>query len=197
MRSQSRRTLLFVTAAFATPALAGRAFAQATRVPQTSPMTLADAIRANPELSRFAEMLGTANAWERLETPNARLTVFAPNNAAFNAMPGTVMDSLRNPTGSEAAGGTSRLNSVALQHIAVFNQASGTFLNRAEELTTLNGGKVRVDGTRNPIEVRALPVAGVLGAPGVNAEGPARIVGADYVATNGTLHIIDTVLLPS
>jgi uncharacterized surface protein with fasciclin (FAS1) repeats len=170
--------------------------AQATTPPAGNvPMTLLEAIRTDQRLSRFAALLGTAGAESRLREAG-QWTVFAPTNSGFNWMPATLVQELEGRTGREQPGEASRVNSVALQHIVPFSFSAERLSNRTEEVAALNGGRLRIDGTKRPIEVRALTTPGVLGAPGVNQEGPAKVIAADTFVSNGVLHIIDTVLLP-
>jgi uncharacterized surface protein with fasciclin (FAS1) repeats len=200
MRSFNRRlTLLGATGLLAAPVVLRRAPAAAqttNRPPANTPATLLDMIRADGRLTRFTQLLGRTGADQRLREPG-QWTVFAPTDSAFNWMPSTVREGLEGRTGNESSGDLTRANSVALQHIVPFSFPAGRLSGRTEELSALNGGKLRVDGTKNPIEVRAIDTAGVLGAPGANAEGAAKVISADTFVTNGVLHVIDTVLLPS
>jgi uncharacterized surface protein with fasciclin (FAS1) repeats len=200
MRSFNRRlTLLGAAGLLAAPAVLrlSPAAAQAGNpITGNTPATLLDAIRADRRLARFAQLLSRAGAEQRLREPG-QWTVFAPTDSGFNWMPATVLEGLEGRTGSETQGDLSRVNTVALQHIVPFSFAAERLQGRTEELTAANGGKLRVDGTKNPIEVRAVGTAGTLGAPGANAEGPAKVVTADVFVSNGVLHVIDTVLLPS
>jgi uncharacterized surface protein with fasciclin (FAS1) repeats len=195
MPALDRRRLFLAGTVLACPFIIGRAAAQSP-VPQARPETLADAIARDEQLSRFAELLATGGAMQRLKEPGA-YTVFAPNNAAFNWLPATLTQALGTPQSNQGGGDAGlRLNSVMLQHIAALSRGAASFEGRTEEMTTLNGGRVSIDGTKRPIEVRALSVPGVLGAPGANAEGPAKVVAPDTFVSNGVLHVIDTVLLP-
>jgi uncharacterized surface protein with fasciclin (FAS1) repeats len=197
MTRLDRRMILLGTGLLAAPAILRmpRAMAQVAP-PANAPQTLLDAIKADARLSRFSQMLSRAGAESRLRDPG-QWTVFAPTNTGFNWMPATVLEGLEGRTGAESSGDVSRVNSVALQHIVPFSFPAERLSGRSQELPTQNGGKLAVDGTKNPIEVRAVGVLGVLGAPGANAEGPAKVVSADMFVSNGVLHVIDTVLLPS
>jgi transforming growth factor-beta-induced protein len=103
-----------------------------------------------------------------LRDPAASLTVFAPTDAAFEAI-GPV------PTDPET------LQPILLYHV-VGSEAFAADLSDGQVLSTLQGGTVTVqiaesvtlDGARNAAEV----------------------TGTDVAARNGVIHVIDTVLLP-
>jgi transforming growth factor-beta-induced protein len=97
-------------------------------------------------------------------------TVFAPTDAAFNALPAGTIEALLNdiPT----------LTSILTYHVAGGNVLS-TDLTNGQEVVTLNGKSVTVT---------------------INADGvfinDAQVTVADLVADNGVVHVIDAVLLP-
>ncbi|MFN9097639.1 MAG: fasciclin domain-containing protein [Gemmatimonadaceae bacterium] len=99
------------------------------------------------------------------------LTVFAPTNAAFAAIPGG------------APSDVATLTQVLQLHV-VGARALSTQLTNGQQLPTL-------------LSNRSLTV-GLVGG-GVRITGPrnfASVVAADVVAKNGVIHVIDTVLLP-
>lgn len=100
-------------------------------------------------------------------------TVFAPNDAAFAKLPaGTVESLLANPE--------------KLASILTFHVVSGKVM--AGDVMKSNGAKPEtVNGESLDIVVRD-------GKVYVNG---AQVVTADIVASNGVIHVIDTVLLPS
>jgi uncharacterized surface protein with fasciclin (FAS1) repeats len=99
------------------------------------------------------------------------LTVFAPTDAAFAALPaGTVDALLADPNGA--------LTQVLLYH-AVSGVALSTDLNNGMMITTIQGQDVTVT---------------------INADGvfinDAQVIVADIMADNGVVHVIDAVLVP-
>jgi uncharacterized surface protein with fasciclin (FAS1) repeats len=100
-----------------------------------------------------------------------KLTVFAPTDAAFAKVPKATLAKL----------GRNRalLRSVLLYHVAKGNvkAAQVTMLKSAP---TLNGKRVRIT-VRNG---------------SVYLNGNSRVVKADVAASNGTIHVIDRVLIP-
>jgi uncharacterized surface protein with fasciclin (FAS1) repeats len=99
------------------------------------------------------------------------LTVFAPTDAAFAALPaGTIEALLADPTGA--------LSDILLYH-AVSGLALSTDLSDGMMVTTLNGADVIVTINPNGVFIN-----------------DAQVIVADVMADNGVVHVIDAVLLP-
>ncbi len=105
------------------------------------------------------------------------LTVFAPTDAAFAALPAGTVETLLLPENKDALAGVLKLHVIAGSKIKSKDLAG-------QQITaaTLNGD-LEVDGTDGV----------VLTAPGSSA----TVVSADVKASNGIIHVIDTVLLPA
>jgi uncharacterized surface protein with fasciclin (FAS1) repeats len=98
------------------------------------------------------------------------LTVFAPTDAAFAKLPdGTVEALLKD---------IPKLKSILLYHV-VSGKVTASDVVKLREAGTLQGSNVRIDAT-----------SGVM----INS---ARVVKADVPATNGVIHVVDTVLIPN
>lgn len=134
------------------------------------PRTLADLIAADPQLSRFAEVLEAAGLRDELADPARRWTVFAPANGAFAALSPERAARLQDPN--------------LLSNVLRYHLAPGAYpeeeLARVERLDTESG--------------EPLPVVG--DAAETPLVGPARIMGASVPAANGVLYVVDTVLWP-
>jgi transforming growth factor-beta-induced protein len=136
----------------------------------------ATAASNNPELSTLVAAVDAAGLVDTLNG-DGPFTIFAPVNSAFEALPaGTVDALLADPTGD--------LTTILTQHVVPSESlvaedliAAGTVANVAEgELTiTAEGDTVTVDA----------------------GGGPATVVCANVPVANGTVHLIDTVLLPA
>lgn len=99
-------------------------------------------------------------------------TLFAPNDAAFEKLPKGTLKKLLKPE-----------NKAALQQVLKNHVLSGTVLSsdiKAGNVTTLAGGEVAVKVKGKKVTV-----------------GKATVLRADVQATNGVVHIIDTVLVPT
>jgi len=113
-----------------------------------------------------ADLVGT------LSDENTMFTVFAPTNAAFDALPAGTLDSLLQ---EENVG---QLTDILTFHV-VEGKVMAADLSDGQMVTTVNGQKlmVEIDGSNVMI-------------------GGAMVSTADVEATNGVVHIIDSVLLP-
>ena len=105
------------------------------------------------------------------------LTVFAPTDEAFAALPAGTVETLLQPENKDALAGVLKLHVIAGSKVK-----SGDLAGQQITATTLNGD-LSVDGTDGV----------VLTAPGSTA----TVVAADVAASNGVIHVIDTVLLPA
>lgn len=136
----------------------------------TGTATIAELASADPEISRFAQALRQGGIYETLNGTGT-FTVFAPNDAAFDAVPpGTL---------SRLLFDRDALSAVANYHVA-YGRWLSVDLARESSLATRAGA---------PLAVTALPDGGL------QVDG-ARVTRADLVATNGVLHVVDRVMIP-
>ena len=133
-----------------------------------APAPLADTLARNPNLSTFNRLVVQAGMEEALRA-SGPLTVFAPNDEAFKAVPAKTMEAL--------ALDPAQLKAVLNMHIvsgklAVAELQNGTVksLQGATLTTSRSGDFVGVDD--------------------------ALVLQADINATNGVAHVIDRVLTP-
>ncbi len=99
-------------------------------------------------------------------------TVFAPTDAAFAALPAGTVESLLKPENK------AQLTAILLYHVVDGKTKSADLAGKQLNVKTLNGAEVAIDA-RNGVKV-----------------GAANVVTADIYASNGVIHVIDTVLLP-
>ncbi|WP_405607798.1 fasciclin domain-containing protein [Streptomyces sp. NBC_01511] len=130
---------------------------------------VATAASHNPELSTLTTAIQQAGLTDTLN--NAKnVTVFAPTNAAFAKMPKADLDALL----ADKAQLTKVLNyHVVDKKIDKSQLANGTF-------TTMEGGTLTTSGSGTTFKVN----------------GTATIVCGDITTSNGTVNLIDTVLVP-
>jgi len=100
------------------------------------------------------------------------LTVFAPTDAAFAKLPAGTLDDLLKPENKE------KLKGILLYHV-VSGKVMSTDLKGTVKPATLEGSLLTI----------------VAGASGVTVNG-AKVTSADVAASNGVIHVIDTVVLP-
>lgn len=99
------------------------------------------------------------------------LTVFAPTDAAFGALPAGTVEAL--------LADIPALTAILTYHVAGVNALS-TDLSNGQVVATLNGGSVTVTINANGVFINN-----------------AKVTVADIVADNGVVHVIDAVLLPA
>ncbi len=99
------------------------------------------------------------------------LTVFAPTDAAFDALPDGTVEMLLKPENKD------QLASILKLHVISGKVLSADLAGKTLEAETL-GGMVSIDAT-----------------DGVNVEG-ATVTDADIMTSNGVIHVIDQVILP-
>ncbi|MEM7644205.1 MAG: fasciclin domain-containing protein [Pseudomonadota bacterium] len=101
------------------------------------------------------------------------LTVFAPTDDAFAALPAGTVESLLEP------GNRDQLVNILTYHVAGNSYPASQILGNRGTIPTLQGSNLIVDGTGSGVTV-----------------GGANVITPDVVATNGVIHVIDAVLLP-
>jgi uncharacterized surface protein with fasciclin (FAS1) repeats len=103
-------------------------------------------------------------------------TVFAPTDAAFNKLaPGTVNDLLKPENKDKLVG-------ILKYHVINGKNITSTQINTMTlpaKVEMLQGDEIKVSKTGNSLKVN-----------------DATVVAADVIATNGIIHVIDTVLIP-
>lgn len=99
-------------------------------------------------------------------------TVFAPTDEAFAALPAGTVDSLLLPENKD------QLVAILTYHVVPGAVTSDQLAGQHLDVATVNGAEVRVNGSN-----------GVM----VN---DATVTTADIIASNGVIHVIDSVLLP-
>ena len=128
---------------------------------------------ANPQVSTLVSAIKAAGMSEALNGKGP-FTVFAPTNAAFEALAAGTLTGLLKPENK------SKLKAILGCHVipsAIHASAlKGKMMNSPP---TLQGGMLAIDGTN-----------------GVKVNG-AHVSTADVKASNGVIHIIDKVLMPA
>ncbi len=133
-----------------------------------------DIVQVASEAGTFTTLVAAVKAAGLAETlqGSGPFTVFAPTDAAFAKLPAGTIDALLNDK--------EKLASILTYHVL-----SGKVM--AADIIKTNGA--------NPTTVNELPLDIVLRDGKVYVNG-AQVVTADIIASNGVIHVIDTVLLP-
>jgi uncharacterized surface protein with fasciclin (FAS1) repeats len=145
----------------------------------TGAVMAADIVATAQAAGSFETLLAAAKAAGLAETlaTTQDITVFAPTDAAFAALPAGTVDDLLKPENKEKLAAILALHVVGSKIMAA-DIAAGT-----TQVDTLNPD-VKLSVTKD--------ASGVM----VGASNMAKVVTADVAADNGVIHVIDAVLLP-
>ena len=136
---------------------------------------VATASSNNPQLSTLGAAVEAAGLTDTLNGEGP-FTIFAPSNSAFGKIPPGDLDAvLADPAGA--------LTDILTLHVVVGQRLSTTDLIDAGTIDTM-AGTLTIDQFGDRVTVDA-------------GSGPAIVVCGDIQTANATVHIIDTVLLPS
>ncbi|MEM6889934.1 MAG: fasciclin domain-containing protein [Pseudomonadota bacterium] len=133
---------------------------------------IVDIAVANENLSTLVAALQAADLVETLQG-DGPFTVFAPTNSAFEKLPAGTVDTLLLPENKD------QLTSILTYHVVSGNIPAADVIGVQASPATVNGASLSVDGTGDGVKVNG-----------------ATVTQADIVASNGVIHVIDTVLLP-
>ena len=155
-----------------------------TLVDQTTPGTVANFLASDPRFRVLAEVANQTGLLSQLDTLSD-ITVFAPTDAAFNALPDSFLVTQNFVSAGDPDDITSAISGAGLttllQAHVVSQNLSSTDVGAASSLATLAGSS---------ISVQTLGSMLILGAR-------AQVVEADVASSNGTIHVIDTVFIPT
>ena len=135
---------------------------------QAVPVNLSTTISATPQLSTLSSLVAKAGLTDTLNGAGP-FTIFAPTNEAFAKVPAKTLDAL--------AADPAKLKSVLTYHVVpgkvmAFDVKNGN-------VKTVNGANLAVSKAGDFVTVE-----------------DAMVQTADISATNGVVHIIDSVLIP-
>ena len=151
-------------------------------VDDTAAGTIVEVAQGNPDFSTLVEAVTAADLGETLS--GGTYTVFAPTNAAFDALPDGTLETLTTED-------TDQLGSILTYHVIEGETMAGALTaaieGAGEEGYTLT--------TVNVAELTAMMEGGnvVLRDAAGNT---ATVTQTDIDASNGVIHVIDTVLMP-
>ena len=158
----------FLITAMATAALLGTITLSAAAAEKN----IVDTAVAAGSFKTLAAALKAADLVDTLKDKGP-FTVFAPTDEAFSKLPAGTLDSLLKPENK------AKLRSILLYHVVSGNVMS-TQVVKMTSATTVNGQDVKISTQGGTVMVN-----------------DAKVVKADIAASNGVIHVIDTVLLPS
>lgn len=134
----------------------------------SAPVSLTDTIAKTPSLSTLSGLISSAGLSDTLKA-NGPFTVFAPSNEAFKAVPAKTMEDLsKHPE---------KLKDLLTYHVINGKSLAADIKN--SKVTSLNGAHLELSKAGEFVTVES-----------------AAVTSADVPASNGIIHIIDTVLIP-
>jgi uncharacterized surface protein with fasciclin (FAS1) repeats len=143
----------------------------------TSSENIVQIAASNPEFSTLVKAVTAGNLVKTLEGPGP-YTVFAPTNAAFDKLPAGTLSTLLDPANQ------AKLDAILTYHVVPGAVKAGSIM-PGQPIKTVNGATVTVNATNGKLTITD------------GAGNTCNIVKTDIVASNGVIHVIDCVLLPS
>lgn len=142
----------------------------------TMPKDIVDTAVATAPLSTLVTAVKTAGLVDTLKGEGP-FTVLAPTNAAFDKLPAGTVDTLLKPESNE------QLKSILTYHV-IAGKVMSNQLTNGQVVATVQGQNLTVeimDGKVYFVDAKG---------------GKAQVDSPDVAATNGVVHVIDTVLMP-
>ncbi len=160
---------LLVAAVFAVAACAN-----AQTGTETAAAPASDIVDTAVGAGDFNTLVAAVQAGDLVDTlkSDGPFTVFAPTDEAFAKLPAGTVDNLLKPENKD------QLVAVLTYHVVPGKIMSADIAGQKADVVTVQGGEIAVDAT-----------------DGVRIN-DATVVAADVEASNGVIHVIDTVLLP-
>ena len=128
--------------------------------------------QGNDDLSTLVKAVTAADLASTLQGKGP-FTVFAPDNEAFAKLPPAELKRLLKPANKD------ELANILTYHVVSGDVKAGD-LKDGQMIKTVQGGKLKVSIDGNKVKI-----------------GDATVIVPDVPASNGTVHVIDTVLVPS
>jgi uncharacterized surface protein with fasciclin (FAS1) repeats len=138
----------------------------------TSTPDIVDTAVAAGSFTTLVAAVQAAGLVETLKGPGP-FTVFAPTDDAFAALPAGTVESLLLPENKD------KLISILTYHVAPNNYPASSLIGTNGRIPTVNGKPLHINGQGGGVTVE-----------GVSVDTP------DVFASNGTIHVIGSVLLP-
>ena len=130
-------------------------------------------LKASPHFTILVKALDASNLTPVLKvTPD--LTLFAPTDEAFNALPPAELAALMETKNAAL------LQKILTYHLVHLTLDSSKIKGAKGPVPSVEGGKLEIDGSGTPLKVDS-----------------ADIIQSDVKATNGLIQVVDKVLIPS
>lgn len=141
----------------------------------SSAVAKSDIVDTADHAGQFKTLLAAVKAADLESTlkGSGPFTVFAPTDEAFAKLPPGTVDSLLKPENK------AKLKAILTYHVVSGNVPS-TEAVKLHSAKTVNGKELALDASSGALKV-----------------GTAKVIKADVAASNGVIHVVDTVILPS
>ena len=151
------------------------AYAVAAMLVAASPAAAADIVETAVSNGSFKTLTAALQAAGLVETLKGKgpYTVFAPTDEAFKKLPAGTVETLLKPENK------AQLQKVLTYHVVSGNVMSGDLKGKTTNAKTVEGSAVRIDASGNAVKVD-----------------DAVVTQADVNASNGVIHVIDSVIMP-
>jgi uncharacterized surface protein with fasciclin (FAS1) repeats len=149
--------------------------AGSTAQTDTGSLTITDIVSDNPDFSTLLTAVGEAGLAETL-SGDGPFTVFAPTDDAFAALPQGTLGTLLKPANRD------QLSAILTYHVVPAEVMAADVT--SGKVTTVNGATFTVSTGGGSVVI----------TDGQGNE--ATVTQTDIVASNGVIHVIDSVLLP-
>ena len=138
-------------------------------------MAKADIVDTAVSAKQFNTLVAAVQAAGLVDTLKGEgpFTVFAPTDDAFAALPDGTVESLLKPENKD------KLVAILTYHVVPAKVMSGDIAGKKLMVASVQGGNLDVNATGGSVMINN-----------------AKVIGADVEASNGVIHVIDTVLLP-
>jgi uncharacterized surface protein with fasciclin (FAS1) repeats len=151
------------------------AYAVAAMLAAASPAAAADLVETAVTNGSFKTLTAALQAAGLVETLKGKgpYTVFAPTDEAFKKLPAGTVENLLKPENK------AQLQKVLTYHVVSGSVMSGDLKGKTTNAKTVEGSAVRIDASGNAVKVN-----------------DAIVTQADVNASNGVIHVIDSVIMP-
>ncbi len=170
------RNLSFLFLAVTTAVTAIAVFAQEplptkeAKSPPAPTMNIIETTKAATNLTTFAKAVEAAGLTDTLKDAGP-YTIFAPTDEAFAKLPAGTLDSLMS--------NKEELKKLLLHHV-VFGKVTAKDVAAMQSAKTMDGSALKITAAGDKVTIEN-----------------AKVVQPDIAASNGVIHAIDTVLIPS
>jgi uncharacterized surface protein with fasciclin (FAS1) repeats len=171
-KNMNARYLVAALAALSVGIPSAAVMAGAKKATAAAKSDIVDTALSNGQFNTLVAALQAAGLTETLKGAGP-FTVFAPTDEAFKKLPAGTLDALLKPENKQ------QLVEVLTYHVVAGKVMSRDVKGKTATPTTVEGDALAIDGTKKGVMVDN-----------------AAVTTADVRASNGVIHVIDTVLLP-